>query len=80
MEMQLSVCSVCIRPASFRFQFIFKKTSILSVSCVLSSCVKYLHRVDVDIDCGTLNPGTGNLLQLLKGKFLSHEKRTGRKK
>ena len=33
--------------------------------------VKYLHRVDVNIDCRTLNIGTGNLLGLLKGKFLS---------
>ena len=30
--------------------------------------VKYLHRVDVNIDCRTLNLVTGNLLGLLKGK------------
>ena len=69
MEMQLTVCFVCFRPSCFRaiYQFLV----YFQVVGNHAQRVKYLHRVDVNIDCRTLNIGTGNLLGLLKGKCLS---------
>jgi len=62
MPLMVSLCTGMFRLFSDQLvfkQFIFKTTSILSVSFVLSGCgnyaqrVKYLGRVDVNISCRT---------------------------